>query len=59
MKNNYSPSTASGIYGLGLIGSLIYFLPHATTFWSVILGILQSFAWPAVLVYNLLNFFRL
>ena len=58
-NNNVSQGAAGGVYGLGFIGSLFYFLPHATTFWAVVLGILKSLAWPAFLVFNLLKFLQL
>jgi len=54
-----SQGVASGIYGLGFVGSLFYFLSNATTFWLVILGILKSLAWPAFLVFNLMKFLQM
>ncbi len=45
------------IYGLGLVGALIYFISTATGFWVGVLGILKSIVWPAYLVYALLKFF--
>jgi len=58
-NNNMSQGVASGIYGLGFVGSLFYFLSNATTFWLVILGILKSLAWPAFLVFNLMKFLQM
>lgn len=55
-NNNISNGTSGTIYGLAFVGSLFYFLQHATTFWSVIIGILKSLAWPGFLVYHLLGF---
>jgi hypothetical protein len=43
------------VYGLGLIGSLIYFIQHATGFWMGALGILKAIIWPVLLVYKLLG----
>lgn len=43
------------VYGLGLIGALVYYLQQADGFWSVVLGILRSLVWPAFLVYQLLK----
>ncbi len=49
--------TGSGaVYGLGLIGALIYFIQHATSFWGGVLGILKAFVWPVLLIYKLLEF---
>lgn len=44
------------VYGLGFIGSLIYFLSTATGFWVGVLGILKALVWPAYIVYGLLKF---
>ena len=46
---------SGGIYGMGFIGALIYFIQHATTFWEGILGFLKALVWPVVLVYKLLE----
>ena len=57
-RNRHSrQQTASGgaVYGLGLIGAAIYFLPHATTFWFGVLAILKALVWPAILVYEALR----
>jgi hypothetical protein len=50
---------AGAVYGLGLVGSLFYFLSHSNSFWEGMLGILKSLVWPAVLVFSLLDFLRL
>ena len=46
-----------GIYGLGFIGSVIYYISTATTFWIGVLGVLKSIVWPAFLVFEALKFF--
>lgn len=46
------------IYGLGIIGALFYFLPHVTNFQGVILGIIKSIAWPALLVFKALELLK-
>lgn len=46
------------IYGLGLIGAAIYYIGHATTFWSGVLGFLKALVWPAMLVYKLLEYLK-
>ncbi len=52
-NRNHHQQTASGgaVYGLGLIGAAVYFLPHATTFWLGVLAFLKAIVWPAILVY--------
>jgi len=46
----------SAFYGLGFIGSVIYYISSATGFWMGVLGILKSLVWPAFLVFELLKF---
>ena len=50
-KRDYK--TAGGVYGLGFIGALVYFIQQATGFWSGVLGVLKALVWPAFLVYKL------
>ena len=43
---------AGAVYGLGLIGAIIYFISHATGFWMGVLGVFKAIFWPAVFVYE-------
>ena len=43
-------------YGLGFLGSAIYYISTASSFWVGVLGILKSLVWPAFLVFELLKF---
>jgi hypothetical protein len=45
----------SAVYGLGMIGAVIYYVSNATTFWMGALGVLKAFVWPAFLVYEALK----
>jgi hypothetical protein len=45
----------SAVYGLGLIGAVIYFVSNATTLWMGVLGVLKALVWPAFLVYEALK----
>jgi hypothetical protein len=47
------------VYGVGLVGAVIYFIQHATTFWGGVLGVLKAMIWPAFVVYKLLEFLKL
>ena len=51
------PGGAGGgaVYGLGLIGALVYFIQHATTFGDGLLGVLKALVWPALVVYKALE----
>lgn len=55
MKNN---AGSGAIYGLGVIGALIYFLQHSTTILTAIIGIIKSFFWPAIIVFKALELLK-
>ncbi len=46
------------IYGLGVIGALFYFLPNAANFQVIIVGIIKSIGWPALLVFKALELLK-
>jgi hypothetical protein len=46
----------NAVYGLGLIGALVYYIQAADGFWSGVLGILKALVWPAFVIYDLLKF---
>jgi len=43
---------SEAVYGLGLIGALVYYLSHATSLWLGVLGFLKAIVWPAMLIYE-------
>jgi hypothetical protein len=51
----YRNASSAPVYGLGLIGALVYYLQHADTFWIGVLGFCKAVVWPAMLVYKLLS----
>lgn len=55
-KNICNSGSNCAIYGMGVIGALFYFIPLVSGFWPVVLAILKSLAWPAILVINLFKF---
>ena len=58
--SKYQPKSSGGgdaVYGLGLIGALIYYIQQADGFWAVIVAILKAFVWPAFFVYDALTAF--
>lgn len=62
MKTDFQKPAAhihSAIYGFGVIGALIYFMQHAQTLWTGILGIIEAIFWPAVLVYKLFEYLHI
>jgi len=55
MKNN---AGTGAIYGIGIFGALVYFLQNATTLWEGIIGIVYAVFWPGVVVYKVLELFK-
>jgi len=49
------PQAESAVYGVGLIGAVVYFISQATSFWMGLVGFFKALVWPAVLVYQLLE----
>jgi hypothetical protein len=45
----------NAVYGLGLIGAIVYYIQHAHGFWGVVLAVLKGLVWPAFVVYDLLK----
>jgi hypothetical protein len=54
-NNKANQGVSGGIYGLGWVGALVYYIGHAASFWGGVLGFLKSLVWPAFLVYELLK----
>jgi len=58
-KNMNANASGGAIYGMGLIGALVYYLSTADTFGMGVLGFLKALVWPAMLVYKLLEFLKM
>jgi hypothetical protein len=56
-SNRGSGGGGGAVYGLGLIGALIFYIQQADGFWDGVLGVLKAIVWPAFLVYEALKFF--
>lgn len=48
-------ASSGAIYRLGVIGSMVYFLQHATTFLEGVLGMGKVVFWPALAAYKVLG----
>ncbi|HIA92144.1 TPA: hypothetical protein EYO12_03455 [Candidatus Saccharibacteria bacterium] len=42
---------------LSFIGAAVYFVNQVDGFWNIILALLKAMVWPAIFIYNLLQFF--
>ncbi|MFA5103684.1 MAG: hypothetical protein WC527_00665 [Candidatus Margulisiibacteriota bacterium] len=54
-KGGAEMKECGGIYGLALIGALVYYIQHATSFLNGCLGVLKAIVWPAMLMYKVLS----
>ena len=50
--NQASAGGGNALYGLGLIGALVFFCQQADSFGGYLLAILKALVWPAFLVYQ-------
>ena len=53
--NGAGAAGGGAVYGLGVIGALVYFIQTATGFWDGVWGVIQAFLWPAFMVYEALG----
>lgn len=56
MKNN---AGSGAIYGMGLLGALVYFLQHATNFQEGVIGVFKAIFWPGVILYKALELLKM
>lgn len=56
VKNN---AGSGAIYGLGMLGALVYFVQHASSFLDGLIGIFLAIFWPGVVVYKVLELFKM
>ncbi|MBU1202866.1 hypothetical protein KKH39_02395 [Patescibacteria group bacterium] len=54
-----SGAGGGAVYGLGLIGALVYYIQNADSFMAGFIGMLKAVIWPAMLVYHLLEFLQI
>ena len=55
-KSKHRHVRSEGVYFLGFVGAVIYYISTATTFWIGVLGVLKAIVWPAFLVFEALKF---
>jgi hypothetical protein len=57
--NHAGGAGGGAVYGLGIIGALVYFIQSATSFWDGAYGVFQALVWPAYLIYGALHSLKL
>lgn len=50
-----SGGCGGAFYGLGIIGSAVYYISTASGFWMGVLGVLKALVWPAFLIFHLMK----
>ena len=56
-RQNGPAAGGGAVYGLGMIGAIVYFFGSAETGRDYVLAIPKASVWPALLVYKLLKSF--
>lgn len=51
-------SSGGGIYGLGVIGAIFYYVQHAASFSDGLWGIFKAIFWPAFFVYKAIELWK-
>jgi len=51
-KNKSTSAGGGAVYGLGLIGALVFYLQQATTLSQGLLGVVKAILWPGFLIYK-------
>jgi hypothetical protein len=57
-RRNTGAQGGGAVYGLGFIGAMVYFMQRSSSFKEGALGFGQAVVWPAILVYKMLEFFK-
>lgn len=59
-ENHWSHCHAGGaIYGMGFVGTAVYYISTATGFWNGVWGVVKAIVWPAILAFQLFKQFGL
>jgi hypothetical protein len=45
-----------GVYFLGMIGSVVFFVQQAHGFWPVVLAFFKALVWPAFMIYDVFKY---
>ena len=55
IKVTMKKGSSEAVYGLGLVGALVYYIQNADSFWAGVVGVFKALIWPAMLVHKLLG----
>lgn len=54
-RTRTSGASGGAVYGLGVIGAVVFFWQQADSLWEYVLAVLKALVWPAILVYEALE----
>lgn len=57
-KYHHGGGAGGAIYGIGLVGALVYFLQRSPTFADGVIGVIKAIGWPALIVYKVLELLK-
>lgn len=56
-NTNYCKESCSGFgYFLGFLGSAVYYIATASSFWMGVWGFIKALVWPAFLVFEIMKY---
>ncbi|MBU0509864.1 hypothetical protein KKH27_13660 [bacterium] len=58
-KCNNATGAIGAVYGFAVLGAAVYFIQQSTSFWGGVWGLLKAIAWPAILMYKLLEILKM
>jgi hypothetical protein len=50
---------SGALYGLGVLGALVYFIQHASSFIDGVVGVIYAIFWPGVVLYKVLEILKM
>lgn len=58
-SNSSTNSSAGAVYGIGVIGAIVYFFQNSSGLSDYLVSILKALIWPGMLVYKALELLSL
>ncbi|HET6511839.1 MAG TPA: hypothetical protein VFH43_06580 [Candidatus Kapabacteria bacterium] len=56
---NLTYNVRDSLYGIGVLGALVYFIQHASSFLEGVVGVIYAIFWPGVIVYKVLELLKM
>jgi uncharacterized membrane protein len=57
--HHYGGGSSCAVYGLGLIGALVYYFQQPLTFQEGVMVFLKALVWPAFLIYKVFTIIKM